>query len=91
MERLAYIVNTGNAAAMVGAVGDVHRTERTRTSEVFRNPLKAMYWGVELAGLVDHNLYLDALEATETVWDVQLAIEAYRAGLALRDRQAIPH
>lgn len=85
------IVNTSIASALEGAFGDVHRTERTRTSELFINPLMSMYWGFELAGLVDHNLYLDALEATETVWDVQLAIEAYRAGLALRDRQAIPH
>ncbi len=85
------IVNTSIASALEGAFGDVHRTERTKGSELFISPLMSMYWAFELAGLVEEHLYLEALEGTETIWDVQSAIEGYRRGVAPRPRVAIPH
>ncbi len=85
------IVNTSIASALEGAFGDVHRTSRTRGSELFINPLMSMYWTFELRGLVSEHLYLESLLETESVWDVQLAIEAYRHGVTPRPRKAIPH
>ena len=45
------IVNGQIAAAIAGEFGDVRFTERTRGSELFVNPLMAMYFTVDLAGL----------------------------------------
>jgi hypothetical protein len=57
----ASIVNGSIASAMRGEFGDVHFTERTSNSELFINPLMAMYFTFDLMGLVQHNQYLRRL------------------------------
>ncbi|MFC7761766.1 hypothetical protein ACFQY4_29770 [Catellatospora bangladeshensis] len=88
----ASIVNTQVAAALRGEFGDVHSTGRTAGTELFVNPLMAMYFTADLDGLARHVHYLDGLERTRTPMEVALAIEAYREGLdRTRARRAIPH
>ncbi|MEV4412012.1 DUF1152 domain-containing protein [Catellatospora sp. NPDC049609] len=88
----ASIVNTQVASALRGDFGDVHTTARTGGTELFVNPLMAMYFAADLDGLARHVHYLDSLERTRTPMEVALAIEEYRDGLdRTRARRPIPH
>lgn len=53
------IVNGSIAAAVRGDFGDVQFTERTKGSELFVNPLMALYFSVDAVALAERNLYLD--------------------------------
>jgi hypothetical protein len=53
--------------------------------------LMSLLWAFDLPAVARRNLYLDRLRATESLWDVQLAIEAFRATVTTRPRQTIPH
>ena len=85
------IVNGSIAAAIEGQFGDVHVTSRTAESELFINPLMAIYFGFELSALARRALYLDQLEGTETIMQVSARIEAFRNGVTSRPRRHIPH
>jgi hypothetical protein len=85
------IVNGSIASAIEGYFGDHHRNQRTRGSTLFINPLMAILWAFDLAAVARHNLYLAELASTETVWDVQLAIERFHASVETRRRVPIPH
>lgn len=84
------IVNGSILSALEGQFGNHHRTERTRKSELFINPLMAMYWHFDLARVAERSLYLHLLRATETIFQVQLLIEAFRETQKWRPRQGIP-
>jgi hypothetical protein len=60
------IVNGQIAAAIRGEFGDQHFTTRTGGSELFINPLMAMYFSFDLMGLFRRLLYRHALENTST-------------------------
>lgn len=82
----ASIVNGSIASAVEGAYGNVHRyPSRTRGSTLWINPLMSIYWAFDLEQVAAANLYLDELEGTKGVWDVQLVIEAVRHRLPRRD------
>lgn len=85
------IVNGQIAAAVAGEFGDVRFTERTRGSELFVNPLMAVYFTVDLAGLEHRLLYSGELGATDTQYEVHAVIESFRAGVERRERRTIPH
>jgi hypothetical protein len=85
------IVNGSIASAIEGRFGDVHRSERTTTSELFINPLMSLVWMLDLMGVAKRNLYVKMLRETQTVWEVQRIIEAFRHGVRTRARRAIPH
>jgi hypothetical protein len=85
------IVNGQIAAAIAGQLGDVQFTERTAGSELFVNPLMAMYFAVDLAGLARRVLYLSELSDTETQYDVSAVIWSFREGVKRHQRRAIPH
>ncbi|MCO5997647.1 DUF1152 domain-containing protein [Actinoallomurus rhizosphaericola] len=85
------IVNGQIAAAVRGEFGDVRFTDRTRGSELFVNPLMAMYFTVDLAGLARRLLYLDRLADTDTQYEVRAVIEWFRRGVRRRERRSIPH
>jgi hypothetical protein len=84
------IVNGSIVSALEGQFGDFHRTDRTRTSKLFINPLMSMYWHFDLQALADGSLYLSSLERTETIFDVQILIEAFQKSVAARPRAPIP-
>lgn len=72
------IVGLSLVCAVEGEYGDVHASERTRGSRLWINPLMSLCWGFDLSRVARRCLYLDAVKRTETVWDVNLAIEAFR-------------
>ncbi len=84
------IVNGSILSALEGHFGDVHRTERTRSSQLFINPLMAMYWHFRLDAVAARSLYLHLLDHTETQFEVHALIEAFRGTAALRPRAPIP-
>jgi hypothetical protein len=90
--RHASIVNGQVASALRGEFGDAHGTPRTAGTELFVNPLMAMYFTFELNGLARNVHYLASLERTRTPTEVGRAIEQYRDGLNhTRPRRLIPH
>jgi hypothetical protein len=85
------IVNGQIAAAIRGEFGDVQFTPRTAGSELFVNPLMALYFAFELEAVARRSLYLAELEDTETIFQVSARIEVFRHTVAIRPRRAIPH
>ncbi|GAA1858107.1 DUF1152 domain-containing protein [Asanoa iriomotensis] len=89
--RRPSIVNGQIAAALEGRHGDVRFTSRTRDSNLFVNPLMAMYFTFDLAGLADQNRYLDRLEDTVGIRQVWSRIEEFRSLVDPRKPRAFPH
>lgn len=86
------IVHGSVAAAVQGEFGDVRFTERTRGSELFVNPLMALYFCVDLPALARANLYIDRLEDTVLMRQISSAISAFREELPRqRPPRAFPH
>jgi hypothetical protein len=85
------IVNGQIAAAIRGDFGDKHFTTRTDGSELFINPLMAMYFSFELMGVYRHLLYRCKLEQTSTQPQVSEAIEVFRQTVDVRPRRVLPH
>ncbi|MFT4705082.1 MAG: hypothetical protein ACI81R_002790 [Bradymonadia bacterium] len=69
------IVNESIAAGVRGEYGDVHTSHRTAGSELWINPLMAMYWSYELAPVAARLEYRHMLEVTETCQQVVLFLE----------------
>ncbi|WP_223166905.1 DUF1152 domain-containing protein [Nonomuraea sp. SYSU D8015] len=85
------IVNGSIAAAIRGEFGDVRFTERTRGSELFINPLMAIYFAVDLDGLARRSLYLDRIEDTVLARQIAAVVEAFRDEVTPRPPKAFPH
>lgn len=73
------IVANSIASAIQGHFGDYHRTDRTRSSRLWINPLMAFYWAFNLSAVAERNLYLKGLGDTETMADVVQRISDFRA------------
>lgn len=84
------IVNLSIASAVEGKFGDVHRTDRTRGSELFINPLMSQYFAFELTAVAQRLLYLDALAQTQTMQEVVALISGFRGGLTPKPWRSIP-
>lgn len=84
------IVNGSIASAIEGAYGDVHRTPRTRGSQLWINPLMSLIWSFQLAPVAARNLYLPLLRHTRTLMEVNAIVEAFRKGRPARGREIIP-
>jgi hypothetical protein len=85
------IVNGQIAAALDGHHGDVRFTRRTRDTRLFVNPLMAMYFTFDLAGLAKQNLYLDRIENSVGMRQVWTRIEEFREQVTIRIPRAFPH
>jgi hypothetical protein len=85
------IVNGSIAAAIEGKFGNVRFTDRTAASELFINPLMALYFAFDLPALAKQSLYLHHLEDTESIFDVGARIRAFRHTVDHRPRVPIPH
>lgn len=91
MPRHPSIVNTSIISAAIGRFGDQHATKRTDGSELFINPLMALYWAFRLEHVARRNLYLDKIADTGTYQELSLAIEAFHASVPkLRTWKEIP-
>ena len=85
------IVHGQIAAALTGAFGDVHATDRTAGSVLFVNPMMAAYFTVDLDALARRCLYLDRLEHTIGMRQVHTRIRAFREEITPRIPRAFPH
>lgn len=85
------IVNGQIAAALDGRHGDVRFTRRTSDSQLFVNPLMAMYFSFDLVGLAEQNLYLERLENTIGMRQVWTRIEEFREQVTPRIPRMFPH
>ncbi|SOB84472.1 DUF1152 domain-containing protein [Streptomyces sp. 1331.2] len=86
------IVNGSVAAALRGEFGNVRFTERTKDSELFVNPLMAMYFGVTVEALAAENRYLDRLENTVVMRQIATTIAEFQDELPRqRPPRQFPH
>ncbi|WP_217919181.1 DUF1152 domain-containing protein [Actinomadura sp. BRA 177] len=85
------IVNGSISAAIRGQFGDVRFTARARNSELFINPLMAMYFAVDLDGLARRSLYLDRLENTRIIRQISSIVESFRDEVRPRPPRQYPH
>jgi len=90
MPQRESIVSGSIVSALEGQFGDFHRSPRTRSSQLFINPLMSMYWHFDLAAVAKQSLYLESLEGTESIFDVTLRVEAFQRAIAARPRTPIP-
>jgi hypothetical protein len=84
------IVNGSIVSALESRFGDYHRTDRTRSSELFINPLMCIYFSFELAAVARRCLYLEQLGGTSSIFEVQAIIDGFRKTVPLREYKAIP-
>lgn len=86
------IVNGSIAAAIRGEYGNAQFTTRTQDTELFINPLMALYFLFDLPTLAAQSLYLETLADTHTIDDITRRIEIFRDTLGrTRDRRTFPH
>jgi hypothetical protein len=85
------IVNAQIAAALTGAAGDIPLDRRTSRTPLFVNPLMAMYFTFDLAGLAAQSLYLDRIRTTDDMLQVSHLIERFRDETTRRPRVPFPH
>lgn len=79
MPKQPSIVNGSIISAVDGWFGNRHATKRTEGSELFINPLMALYWSFRLQNVARRNLYLDCIGNTSTYQELSLAIETFTA------------
>jgi hypothetical protein len=84
------IVNGSILSALEGHFGDHHRTERTRGSELFINPLMAQYFSFDLDAVAERVLYLPMLAHTKTAFEIAAIIEAFHHEQPLRPKKPLP-
>lgn len=87
------IVNLSIESAVEGEFGDVQRTPRTQSSELYINPLMSLYFAFHLDAIAARCLYLDDyLRDTHTAHEVMFLIEGYRSTIAkkIRPKRTIP-
>lgn len=81
MPRRESIVNTSIISAVNGWFGDQHGNRRTEGTELFINPLMALFWAFRLEYVARRNLYLERIAQTTSYAELSLAIETFRATL----------
>ncbi|MDR6321217.1 DUF1152 domain-containing protein [Actinoplanes couchii] len=85
------IVHGQISAALSGVAGDIDIGGRTGGSPLFVNPLMAMYFTFDLAGLAARSLYLDRIRSTDDMLQVSQVIESFRDEIEPRPRVVFPH
>jgi hypothetical protein len=85
------IVSASVLSALDGHYGDYHRTERTRGSTLWINPLMVLYWCFRLEPVARRILYLEDVKQTQNFWDLMEAIDAFRRRCpGVRERVVLP-
>ncbi len=79
MPRHPSIVNSSILSAIGGHYGDHHSTARTQGSELWINPLMALYWCFQLEPVARRVQYLDAMMKTESMSDVAVVLIRWMA------------
>jgi hypothetical protein len=84
------IVCNSVASAIRGEFGDCQTTGRTASSELFVNPLMALYWFYDVGVVSSWMKFYDDILYTNTVHEVWTAIQDRRELLRIRPRRPIP-
>jgi hypothetical protein len=84
------IVCSSVVAAIEGQFGDHHATPRTAGSELFINPLMAIYFGFRVDAIARRILYLDQIRDIESFFQTELAIARFRASIPNRPMRSVP-
>lgn len=84
------IVMSSVLNAVIGRFGDYHATSRTRGSELYINPLMALYWSFHLEGVAERCLYINELYETEISGEVTRAILLFRGRVKQRPWKELP-
>jgi len=79
MPRHPSIVNSSILSAVAGHYGDHHATARTQGSELWINPLMALYWCFQLEPVARRVQYLEKMKETTTMSDVVVALSHWLA------------
>lgn len=69
-------INASILAAIQGRYGNIHATEKTRGTRLALSPLTHEYWFFDLLGVARRHLYLDALAATTSRFEMMATIAA---------------
>jgi hypothetical protein len=85
------VVNGQIAAALSGESGETGFTRHISGPTIFVNPLMAIYFTVDLMALAARCLYLDRLEETLTVRQIEAQIEQFHSGVDRRIPRIFPH
>lgn len=92
LEALEYVTHHQNRRSHVQDV--VRRSLSGQFGEVmpdtWLSPLTHMYWFFALRGVAESHLFLEALEETSTVWEVNTRIVGLRKGVKIRKPTVIP-
>ncbi|CAN5488594.1 DUF1152 domain-containing protein [soil metagenome] len=79
------IVTATIRASMQGDFGLMPVNPRTAQTPIFVSPIASLAWFFELGAVVKSKLYIDAIEHTNTVMEVVMAIEENRPAPAPRE------
>lgn len=85
------IVASSIAAAGRGEFGNFHATPRTGDTELYINPLMAMYFCFRLKGVAERCLYLDYIKDTHSRMDVHRALSNFLYTVTPREWRSFPH
>jgi len=87
------IVQSSVMNAALGHFGNYHSTQRTEGSDLFINPLMAIFWCYKLDPVAEQVMYLTKLGETSTFTEVDMVIKAFRKGYdgKIRQKSLIPH
>ncbi len=84
------IVSASVSSAIEGSFGDHHTVARTLGSELWINPLMAVYWAFDLDVVAKCNRYLTSIMASRTVTETVEHIRSFRQQIPKRPRRQIP-
>lgn len=88
--RRQSVIHSSIRDAISGHFGDYHSNSRTQGSELFINPLMALYWNFELSALAERCLYLEELEHTQSIGEVTHAIAKFRSKIEKKQWTSLP-
>lgn len=91
MPQMESIVSNSIISALDGVYGDHHRTNRTKGSKLWINPLMTIYWCFELRSVVQKIKYYDWIKDVRSIGEFNMRLSNYRNELEhLRDKRQIP-
>jgi len=91
MKGMESIVSNSIISALEGNYGDYHKTNRTKGSELWINPLMTIYWCFELEKVLKKNKYYDYIKNTNTIDEFNMGLSEYREGLEdIRVKKQMP-
>ncbi|UZR98810.1 DUF1152 domain-containing protein [Chondrinema litorale] len=81
MKGMESIVNNSISSAVQGYFGNHQVTERTKSSELWINPLMSIYWCFELDAVIQKNKYYPRIKATKNLFEINSEIAAFQLEL----------